>query len=29
MTSNGAGLVLLTLNEVDFDAVTGWLPGMP
>jgi TolB protein len=29
MTSNGAGLVLLTRNEVDFDAATGWLPGTP
>ena len=29
MTSSGAGLALLTLNEVDFDAATGWLPGTP
>ena len=29
MTSTGAGLALLTLNEVDFDAATGWLPGTP
>ena len=29
MTTSGAGLALLTLNEVDFDAATGWLPGTP
>jgi TolB protein len=29
MTLNGAGLALLTFNEVDFDAATGWLPGAP
>ena len=29
MTTGGAGLALLTLNEVDFDAATGWLPGTP
>ena len=29
MTSSGAGLALLTLNEVNFDAATGWLPGTP
>ncbi len=27
MTPDGAGLVLLTQNEVNFDNVTGWLPG--
>ncbi len=26
-TPDGAGVVLLTQNEVDFDNVTGWLPG--
>jgi Tol biopolymer transport system component len=29
MTPNGAGLALLTFNEVNFDAATGWLPGTP
>jgi TolB protein len=29
VTANGAGLALLTLNEVNFDAATGWLPGTP
>jgi TolB protein len=29
MTSSGGGLALLTLNEVNFDAATGWLPGTP
>ena len=29
MTSSGAGLALLTFNEVNFDAATGWLPGTP
>ncbi len=29
MTSTGAGLALLTHNEVNFDAATGWLPGTP
>ena len=29
MTATGAGLALLTHNEVDIDAATGWLPGTP
>ena len=29
MTSAGGGVALLTLNEVNFDAATGWLPGTP
>jgi TolB protein len=29
MTPNGTELRLLTLNEVNFDAATGWLPGTP
>ena len=30
MTTGGAGLALLTLNEVEIStAATGWLPGTP
>jgi Tol biopolymer transport system component len=29
MANDGSNLVLLTVNEVNFDSAAGWLPGAP